>query len=81
MSHSTLLFATPSFWDGFARALDAGGVLTEFNTSLTPGQADRAAARSDWSAVGADLWAALAAARDQLPGSAREPKQKEAVAG
>jgi hypothetical protein len=75
MSHATLLFAYPSFWEGFGRVLDAGGVLTEFNTSLTPQQADRHAIRSDWAAVGADLWASLLAARAQLPESARGSKQ------
>ena len=79
MSYSTLLFASTSFYEGFARSIDAGGLLTEFNASLTPQQADWFAIQSDWAAVGSDLWAALQAARNQLPGSARESKQKEAV--
>lgn len=80
MSHSTLLFTTPSFWEGFARSLDAGGVMTEFNSSLTPQQADELAIGSDWSAVGADLWEALLAAQTHLPRAAVEPKQEAATA-
>lgn len=67
MSYATLLFASSSFADGFGRALDAGGIAPDFNYALTAQDADRMALRSDWSAVGADLWAALSQARNQLP--------------
>ena len=79
MSYATLLYGSPSFLEGFGRALDAGGVSVEFNSSWTPEQADRLALRSDWAAVGADLWASLMAARDQLPRFARESKQETAI--
>lgn len=76
MSYATLLFAMPSFMDGLGRTLDAGGVAVEFNQSLTGAQADRNALRSDWSAVGADLWTALQEAKKQLPVPARGSKQE-----
>ncbi len=74
MGQSTLLFASPSFWEGVARSIDAGGTMTEFNSSLTPQQADVFALRSDWSAVGSDLWTALLTAQNQL---ARQPIEQE----
>lgn len=49
------LFARPSFLSGFARAIDLGSTLTEFNHSVTPEQADAIAMRADWEAVGQDL--------------------------
>jgi len=56
------LFATPSFTQGFSRILDLGGTVNEFefNVSLTPEEADRAALWSDWCAVGDDMSYALA---------------------
>lgn len=76
MSYVTLLFTESNFWEGVARSLDVGGVMTEFNGSLTPQQADRLAVQSDWAAVGADLWTALQAAREHLPGVAHEPAKE-----
>lgn len=57
---SEFLFARPSFWREFGRLLDIGGVMTEFNYSLTPNQADYFAMRADWHAVGDELRAAMA---------------------
>lgn len=50
-----LLYARPSFLEGMGRAIDLGGTLVEYNTSLTPEQADLIALRSDIQAVRADL--------------------------
>ena len=52
------LFARPSFWEGVARILDFGNVLTEYNKSLTPQQADALAMRADWVTVGEDIQSA-----------------------
>ncbi len=50
-----LLYARPSFIEGMGRAIDLGATLVEYNTSLTPEQADLIALRSDIQAVRADL--------------------------
>ncbi len=52
---SARLFAMPSFLDGMASALDLGGTLMEYNQSVAPREADIAALRSDWLAVGDDI--------------------------
>jgi hypothetical protein len=49
------LFATPSFWGGFARALDLGTTFNEYNTDNTPEEADYWSLWSDWHSVGDDL--------------------------
>jgi hypothetical protein len=49
------LYAIPSFWSGWARILDFGDTLTEYNTSVTPAQADFLALKSDWYMVGDDI--------------------------
>ena len=54
------LFANPSFIEGMARVLDLGTTLNEYNTSLTPEEADHEAMASDWKAVASDLKAAMA---------------------
>jgi len=56
---SYILFARPSFWAGTAALVDFGNTLFEYNVSLTPGQADHFAMRSDWIAVGNDLRRAI----------------------
>ena len=53
------LFARPSFWEGYARAIDIGGTLNEYNQNKTPEEADTAAIRSDWQAVGDSIEFAL----------------------
>ncbi len=49
------LYAMPSFWSGWARIIDLGDTLTEYNQSLSPAQADYLALRSDWLVVGNDI--------------------------
>ena len=49
---STFLFAQPSFFEGFGRAIDLGDTLTEYNRAQSPLQADRAALMADWQSVG-----------------------------
>lgn len=46
------LYAVPSFWSGWARVLDIGDTLTEYNESVSPAQADYLALKSDWYIVG-----------------------------
>lgn len=58
-SFSELLFARPSFLEGMARLFDFGDTLSEYNSSLTPEQADRLAIASDWRAIGMDMWRAV----------------------
>jgi hypothetical protein len=55
---STFLFARPSFAEGFARALDIGCTLDEYNKSSTFQLADLIAMAADWRAVGEDIRAA-----------------------
>lgn len=59
--YTTFLYARPSFLEGIARLLDFSGTLNEYNSSMTPEQADALALRSDWSAVGQDMWQAIEA--------------------
>jgi hypothetical protein len=54
------LYARPSFWEGMGRALDLGGTLQEYNTSLTPDQADQLALFADWQTVEDDFRGAVA---------------------
>ena len=53
------LFARPSFTEGIARALDMGGTLQEYNSSVSPEQADALALGADWRVVGEDLLRAM----------------------
>jgi hypothetical protein len=53
------LFARPSFLRGWARIADPLGVLNNYNVSVSEDEADCDAARSDWKAVGQDLWYAV----------------------
>lgn len=54
-----LLYATPSFLEGFVRALDIGNTFTQYNTSENAREADFLALRSDWRAIGEDFENAL----------------------
>ena len=56
---SCLLFARPSAVAGTASILDFGDTLTEYNTSLSPEQADYLAAWADWLAVGECIYGAM----------------------
>lgn len=55
ISPTFYLFALPSYWEGFGRMLDFGGVLSEYNGSPSPRVADNIAILNDWLAVGLDL--------------------------
>ena len=54
-THSDFLYARPSFLEGVARLLDMGGTLNEYNASRSGQEADDAALRSDWAAIGQDM--------------------------
>ncbi len=56
MGGTFFLFAVPNFVGGVARAIDLGNTLTVYNNSLTEEEADENAIRSDWKAVGDDLF-------------------------
>lgn len=56
---STFLFARPGFIGGMARVFDLFGLLNTYNISTTPLEADYKAIRSDWKAVGSDMWSAV----------------------
>jgi hypothetical protein len=60
MSQTDFIFARPSFIEGFARIVDFGGTLNEYNRSLTPEEADARALKNDFSVVGNDICNALA---------------------
>jgi len=54
-----LLYARPSFTEGFARLIDFGGTLQEYNYALNADRADFLALASDWDMVGDDLRTAV----------------------
>ena len=62
-----LLYATPSFVEGIARAIDIGDTLTEYNYSETGNLADARALRSDWRAIGEDMRQAIIQFRRDHP--------------
>jgi len=49
------LFARPSYLSGAASVYDLWGQSVEYNTSLTPAEADAKAIFSDWAIVGQDI--------------------------
>jgi hypothetical protein len=49
------LFASPSWLQGVASALDLGGTMLEYNESKTPQEADGRAIASDWAITGKDI--------------------------
>lgn len=59
MTRSTSLFALPKFIRGMAAALDLGSTLTVYNVSKSGYEADLKALKSDWVAVGEDLYFAM----------------------
>jgi hypothetical protein len=71
---STFLFARPSALEGAARILDFGNTLNEYNTSLSPAQADELALRADWQAVGNSI-------RESMARFAREHRAALVAAG
>jgi hypothetical protein len=60
-----LLYATPSFLEGFARVLDIGDTFTTYNTFADAREADFLALRSDWRAIGEDFDNALVEYEDE----------------
>ncbi len=56
---SSFLFARPSFLEGWARIVDFGGTLQEYNRSPTDQAADFYALAADWRAVGLDIRQAI----------------------
>jgi hypothetical protein len=60
-----VLFARPSFLEGFARLFDLGGTLNRYNISESPEEADVRALRADWEAVGDDLRQAIVTERER----------------
>jgi len=54
-----ILYAKPSFWEGFARLIDVSGSLNEYNYSESAEQADFRALLSDWENVGLDILSAM----------------------
>ncbi len=69
---SLFLCARPSLVEGMARLLDFGNTLSEYNSSLTPAQADFLALRRDWGLTGHDWATALADAEEELQGCRTE---------
>ncbi len=59
MGDTSFLFATPSFLEGLARTLDLGATLDEYNSSITPEQADFLALKNDWEVIGNDFAIAI----------------------
>lgn len=55
MGDTSFLFAKPTFFEGLARTIDLGATLDEYNSSMTPEQADFLAIRNDWEVIGKDL--------------------------
>ena len=63
---SSFLFARPSFTEGFARTLDFGNTLSEYNRSLNGEQADLVAFWMDYRAIGFDMKKEIEEARRGL---------------
>lgn len=59
MMYSASLFPRSSFWEGAARIIDIGGMLSQYNISPTPDIADGRALTADWLAVAEDLRVAM----------------------
>ena len=53
------LFARPSFVEGYARTIDFGVTLNEYNRNRTEEEADTQAILSDWLAVGDSIYSAI----------------------
>ena len=50
-----ILYAKPSFLEGWARIFDPAGTLDQYNISRDESEADHKALLSDWIAIGNDL--------------------------
>ena len=66
MGDTSFLFATPSFLEGFARTLDLGATLDEYNSSITSEQADFLAIKNDWKVIGNDIACAIEKEKSNL---------------
>ncbi|MGH2562703.1 MAG: hypothetical protein ACRDJH_26895 [Thermomicrobiales bacterium] len=64
--YSSFLYADPSFTEGMARIFDFGDTLTEYNRSMSEGQADAIAMEADWNAVIDDFATAFAKVGEQI---------------
>lgn len=66
MGDTSFLFATPSFLEGLARTIDLGTTLDEYNSSITPEQADFLALKNDWEVIGKDIAFAIEKEKSNL---------------
>jgi len=57
--YSFRLFNKPSFIDGFTSILDFRDLIKRYNTDKTDELADGNSIKSDWKAIGSDIWSAL----------------------
>jgi hypothetical protein len=57
---STFLFAVPTWQEGVGRLVDFANVLTAYNVTKPPEDADSRAIAQDWRAVGDELRTVLA---------------------
>jgi len=67
---SGLALFAPSLLEGFARLLDLGGTLAPQSSPGNPAELDYFALRSDWEAVGRDLWTSMESAREHQANAA-----------
>ena len=72
MNDSSFLFARPSFAEGLSRILDFGSTLNEYNTGVTPEQADYLAILADWRLVGTDIAHAVDEQREKLSATSKD---------
>ncbi len=59
MSPTFRLFAMPSVLEGIGSVMDLTGNCHHYNENKSPSEADSAALKADWEAVGGDLQQAL----------------------
>lgn len=55
MRDSLFLMERPSFFEGYARALDLGDTMTGYNYSRNGDEADHAALWADWELIASDM--------------------------
>lgn len=65
MEKTCRLVQDSSFLSGIARSIDLFGTFTEYNQESSSDEADERALRSDFEAVGDDLWSAFTAIGDK----------------
>lgn len=74
MNRTGLLFAMPSFFRGFGKAIDLGSTRNIYNESDTPEKADYNALRSDWEKTGEDIRKATEGYHGKIKRSIRSSK-------